>query len=254
MAASLSLDPLRYIPPQVTETWGESQFIDCTWCSGYGLVDIWVTGAVTRNGDWRPFGQARLKAEREALREASGDLTGGSTLGDLARGIEAYWPDLPHLRNTPDGTETGDWHEMWGGLLSDRSVLLQGNPSLIPNEHSFLRTAQGSDDYDHSILVVRARGGGDGLVMDPLRPWTSKPRWVPETELHAFASRFKTSGGLPYYAVVKRGAQSALGRALAENRRLKAQLAGKPVDCTEAVADARRQGIADAAAAAAAVR
>jgi hypothetical protein len=253
MAASLSHDPNDYVPPQVTETWGEQQFNDCTWASGYALVDIWTTGAVTRDRNWRPFGQARLKGEREALREASGDLLGGSTLDDLARGIAAYWPDLPRLRRSTNGGGVGDFAAMWEALMGDESVLLQGNPSRIPNQQSFLRTAQGNDDYDHSILVVRSREDA-GLVMDPLRPWTAKPRWVPKAELRQFASRFRTAQGEPYYAIVKRGAQGPLGRALQEVKRLRDQLAGRPVSCDDAVTQARRQGIADAAAAAAAVK
>jgi len=255
--SKLILDPDKYIPPQITETWGESQYIDCTWAAGYGAVDIWTTGAVTRDINWRPYGQARLKAEREALREASGDLTGGSTLMDLARGVEAYWPQLPALRTSTPGDPGGvswSYQELHAKCADGWSALLQGNPSRIQNQSSFLRTAQNNDDYDHSVLGVRVRANGDWLVMDPLRPWTSKPRWVPSNEIEAFLTRFTTSTGNPYYAVVNRGAQSALGLAQLQIKALKLQLKGKPASCDDVVAAARAQGIADAAAAAAAVK
>ena len=196
MGAPLVLDPRNYIPPQVTETWGETQFNDCTWCSGFGLVDIWVTGAVTRDRNWRPLSQARLKARREDFREASGDLTGGSTLHDLARGVAQYWPSLPPLRHSLDGDTSLSFDELWKRLMEADSALLMGNPSRISNQSSFLRTAQNSDDYDHAVLCVRAREDA-GLIMDPLRPPASKPRWVPKSELRQYMSRFKTSDGSP---------------------------------------------------------
>ncbi len=234
----MSDDPMLYTPPQVNETWGETQFNDCTWASGLALVDVWTLGAVTRDRNWRPFTRARMKAEREALREASGDLTGGSSLEDLARGIAKRYPSLPRLRRSTNGTADFDFEFMWQALKKDCSVLLQGNPSRIPNQKSFLRTAQDSDDYDHSILVIRATDA-HGLVMDPLRPVRSKARWVPKSELRQFASRFKTAAGLPYYGIVRRGAQAPLVK--------------NEESCDEVAARARAKGIADAAAAAAAV-
>ena len=255
--AKMIVNPLDYQCPQINETWGETQFNDCTWAAGLGLVDIWTTGAVTRTPDWRPMNNARIKAQREGLREASGDLTGGSTLDDLARGVAAYWPTLPPLRTSTAGFGHADFtfDQLVAELQDDQSALIMGNPSKIPNQSSFLRTAQNNDDYDHSVLALKARKSDDAfLIMDPLRPFGSKPRWVPKREIKLFMSRFQTPTGIPYYAIARRGAASPLGVALHEIKDLRDQLAGRPVNCDDAVAAARAQGIADAAEAAAAVR
>ncbi len=242
MTRTLSLDPDLYTPPHITEVWGETQFVDCTWASGYGLIDIWTTGAATRDRDWWPYGQRRLKATREALRDASGDLVGGSTLEDLARGVAVYWPQLPALRRTTDGSADLDFAGMWAALTERSSVLLQGNPSRITNMRSFLRTAQGDDDYDHSILVIRARQDA-ALVDDPLRPARSRPRWVPREELRQFASRFHTPAGLPFYAIVRRGSRTTLYRTM---EALKTCLEQQPGDCTNAKAAAREAALIQA--------
>lgn len=247
----LSLDPDRYIPPQITETFGETQFTDCLWCSGFGLVDIWTTGAVTRDRNWRPLNQVRLKARREEFRDASNDQVGGSNLDDLARGVKVFWPDLPKLLNTDDGSASDTWDTLWPKLQGHYSIVLIGNPKGINNPNSFLRTAQGNDDYDHAILLVRALTD-KALIMDPLRPPSSKPRWVPKAEVRQFASKF-TNAGVPGHAIVLRGKESALGQANIKIARLEAQLAGKPVDCADAIASARNQALDEAESAVAAL-
>lgn len=251
MGPPTQLDPDRYTPPVITETWGETQFTDCIFASGLGVVAMWTTGAVIMAANWRPLKQAALKERREALREASGDLVGGANLRDLARGIKRYWPDLPAFRNTDDGSATDTWDTLWPLLQGSYSIVLCGNPSGIANPNAFLRTAQGDDDYDHAILVIRALSD-KALVMDPLRPPSSKPRWIGKQELRQFARKF-TVNGRPMHGIVLRGKCSALGEARAEIIRLKAQLGGQPVDCTDAVAAARVKALDEAEAAVAAV-
>jgi hypothetical protein len=70
---------------------------------------------------------------------------------------------------------------------------------------------QAKDDYDHAVFVHAARGER-AFVMDPLGRGRYEGRWVPKVDLRQYASRFTTSSGSPYCAVVKRGEQSAAER------------------------------------------
>lgn len=66
-----------YIPVLVSEREPRPPWTDCTWCSGVMLAN----GAAGTT--WYP----PTRAEYEALRAASGDLIGGSTITDLTRGM-----------------------------------------------------------------------------------------------------------------------------------------------------------------------
>ena len=70
---------------------------------------------------------------------------------------------------------------------------------------------QAKDDYDHAVFVHAARGER-AFVMDPLGRGRYQGQWVPKADLRQFASRFTTSLGSPYCAVVKRGQESSVER------------------------------------------
>jgi hypothetical protein len=48
--------------------------------------------------------------------------------------------------------------------------------------------------------------------MDPIGRGSYQGQWVPKADLRQFASRFSTSSGSPYCAVVKRGQESPVER------------------------------------------
>lgn len=69
----------HYCPPFVTET-DEATWTDCQWAAGLMLALKASHGAMPAT-----------RAEREALREASGDYMGGSSLADLNRGLRTRY-------------------------------------------------------------------------------------------------------------------------------------------------------------------
>jgi hypothetical protein len=89
--------------------------------------------------------------------------------------------------------------------------------------------------------------------MDPLGRGRYQGQWVPRADVRQFASRFSTSSGSPYCAVVKRGQQSSVEWVRRElhdqTRDLRAELA----TARSAVTSARTQALRDAARAIAAV-
>ena len=64
-----------------------------------------------------------------------------------------------------------------------------------------------------SAIFVHAARGERAFVMDPLGRGRYQGEWVPKADLRQYASRFTTSSGSPYCAVVKRGEQSRIEQA-----------------------------------------
>ena len=96
-------------------------------------------------------------------------------------------------------------------LQAGHCAVLDGNPIGVKDSSSPLRSMQAQDDYAHAVFVHAARGGR-AFVMDPLGRGRYQGQWVPKVDLSQFASRFTTSFGSPYCAVVKRGQESRVER------------------------------------------
>ena len=89
--------------------------------------------------------------------------------------------------------------------------------------------------------------------MDPLGRGRYQGQWVPKVDLRQFASRFTTSSGSPYCAVVKRGQQSSVERLRRQMREQTRNLRAELATARAAITTARAQALRDAARAIAAV-
>jgi hypothetical protein len=177
------------------------------------LVAEWTAGEALRGRHGNTLDAVGLKRLRERIRVLSGDIEGGASLEDLARGVARRFPDLPPLpRTTAPVDPLGlSFDELWAKLQAGHCAVLDGNPSRVEDPKSPLRSMQANDDYDHAVFVHTVRGER-AIVMDPLGRGRYQGQWVPRDDLCQFASRFTTTTGSPYCAVVKRGDQSEVER------------------------------------------
>jgi hypothetical protein len=242
-----------YRAPFITET-DEPAFTDCQFCSGLMLVAEWTSGEAIHDRHGNTLDAVGLKRLRERIRVLSSDTVGGASLEDLARGITRRFPDLPALPLTtaPDEPLRLSFDELWTKLQAGHCTVLDGNPIKATDPKSPLRSMQAKDDYDHAVFVHAAKGER-AFVMDPLGRGRYQGQWVPKVDLRQFASRFTTSRGSPYCAVVKRCEQSRVERVrrrmYEQTRDLRTELA----TAREAVTTARAQALRDTAKSIAAV-
>jgi len=203
---------MPYRAPFVTET-DEPALTDCQFASGLMLIAEWTDGEAICDRHGNTLDAVGLKRLRERIRFLSGDIEGGANLEDLARGIARRFPGLPALpRTTAPVDPLGlSFDELWARLQAGHCAVLDGNPIRVADPRSPLRSLQAKDDYDHAVFMHAARGER-AFVMDPLGCGSYQGQWVPKTDLRQFASRFVTSSGSPYCAVVTRGEQSRVER------------------------------------------
>lgn len=175
-----------YRPAFVTET-DEIVWTDCLWSASTMFLDAWTRGA--------------LVADREALRAASGDLTGGSSLGDLRRGAAAY-AGL-EVRWSPYGGDPLDWTELLDRLAHGGAAVVLGWYSALPAHYTrwdprFAGRGEGASG--HSLFVTDYQPATDSLwLMDPLGRGDYVGEWIAASDLRRFV--WTTDEGVLYAAV-----------------------------------------------------
>jgi len=156
-------------PVFVTET-DEKYWTDCSWCSALMLAN-----EATLNK------YPATRAEREALRAASGDLVGGSNLNDVDRGTKARYGFV--FRRAPL-----TWSAFIVELAPDSGALLQGLYSRLPAHYIRWdpKFAAKGNDSAHAVYIERHR---DGKLwwMDPLGRGTYKGEYIEEGIVKAYA-------------------------------------------------------------------
>jgi len=174
-AVSGSRTPLAgkpaYRPAHVTET-DERVWNDCTWASAAMWIDKLTGGAV--------------KVDREALRAASGDRTGGSSLGDVVRGAKKLLG--LDLRAAHDEHLTVDG--LLDRLASGGGAIVQGSYASLPssltrNDPGF--AAKGVAASGHAVYVGPLdRATGKVWWDDPLTPAGGSGQWISVRDLRTF--------------------------------------------------------------------
>lgn len=210
---SFALDPPRplpgYHPAFVTER-EPGPWEDCAWAAAAMLMDKWTNGVTV--------------VSRERLRTLSGDLTGGSNLGDVRRsfaqvGLELRW--------SPSGGDTITWPVLLDRLRNGSGAILLGDYANLPRRYGRWDPTlwQNTDTLDDHALYL---DGYDPktrriLVMDPVAPAGWDGEWVPVSALKAFAwhsgsklwSATTPTAADPPFAGVELGAPLATGDAAA---------------------------------------
>ena len=168
--APRATDP-SYRPAHVTET-DEQVWNDCTWASAAMWIDKLTGGAV--------------KVDREALRTASGDRTGGSSLDDVVRGarnllgLDLRAARAEHL--TVDG--------LLERLASGGGAIVQGSYASLPPDltrHDPGFAARGVAASGHAVYVGPLdRATGKVWWDDPLAPAGGSGQWVSVQALRGF--------------------------------------------------------------------
>lgn len=195
-----------YSPPFVTETNEPPPWTDCTWASALMAANKASVGKYPAT-----------RAEREALRDASGDHVGGSNLGNVTEGIKArYGWTLAALRP--------GWGLLLQRIARGDGVLACGAYSrLTPHFQRWDPPFALKPNTNHATYVQgHDRGGNfhlgpDGLPtevfwMDPLgrspagTPAAKRYRgeWMPLEVFHRFLLALGTDAAL-YVATVQQG-------------------------------------------------
>jgi len=244
---------MTYRSPFITET-NEPAFTDCQFASGLMLVAEWTAGEAIHDRHGNTLDAVGLKRLRERIRVLSGDIVGGASLEDLARGIARHFPERPPLPRTtaPVHPLRLSFDQLWVQLKAGHCGVLNGNPVKVQDPKSPLRSMQAKDDYDHAVFVHAVRGER-AFVMDPLGRGRDQGQWVPRVDLRQFVSRFTTSSGSPYCAVVPRGEQSSVKRLRRAMREQTRSLRADLTAARAAITTARTQALRDAAKAIASV-
>ncbi len=172
-----ALEPPRplpgYRPAFVTETDSQPQ-IDCMWASAAMMLDKWT------NGD--------VRVGHERLRRLSGDLRGGSSLGDLQVAFR-------RLGFRVSVTASGGGTLTWGALLArlgrGAGAVVLGDQGDLPRWFGRWDVAfwkkKGKKD-NHALYVERYdRGRGRVWVMDPLAHGDWRGEWMSVWALQRFA-------------------------------------------------------------------
>jgi|GEM_PF-6766093 len=176
-APSFALDPPRplpgYRPVFVTER-EPGVWQDCAWAAASMLLDKWTNGVTT--------------VDRTSLRALSGDLKGGSNLGDIRRAFARLGLDL---RWSPSGGDVVTWPGLIDRLSHGSGAILLGDYAALPGRYGrwdpSLQQATGSAD-DHAIYLDAYDARTKRiLVMDPLAPAGWSGEWIPVAVLRAFA-------------------------------------------------------------------
>lgn len=205
-------DP-AYRPAHVTET-DERVWNDCTWASAAMLIDKLTGGAV--------------KVDREALRAASGDRTGGSSLDDVVRGARKLLGlDLSGARAerlTVDG--------LLNRLAAGGGAIVQGSYASLPSSltrYDPAFAAKGVAASGHAAYVGPLdRATGKVWWDDPLAPGGGSGQWISVDDLRGFlwtdASGRVSALATPAGAGSAGGAASMAGAGATTN----ATMAGTP--------------------------
>lgn len=172
----------------VTETDEPGPWTDCTWAAGLDLAQKATSGAVPATRD-----------EREALRRASGDATGGSRIEDLSRGTQVRygWP-CPRF----DGTQA----ELRAALASGAGALVQGLYARLPAHFQRwdVKFAAKGQKSGHAAYVEDYRASDDTILwFDPLARGSDAHPWQGERLPWAALMRFLF--GLSYVVVMREG-------------------------------------------------
>jgi hypothetical protein len=165
----------RYLPPPAGDyspkhVWQLKD--NCIWAAGSMLLDKWSHG--------------RVRASQWALRHASGDKKGGSSLRDLARGFaRAVGVRLA----IPGFGASMKWWQLLDRLESGGGAVIVGEYSRMPAHFSrwspsFARKRNSS----HAVFVENYdRRHGRVWLDDPLAPGGWPGEWIPVDDLRRFA-------------------------------------------------------------------
>lgn len=190
--------PGLYSPPFITETDEPSPWLDCTWSSGLMLANKATATATHPNGRY-----PGTRAEREALRAASGDRTGGSSLYDLRLGVvKRYRWTYSLLPIT--------WSTLMARMKAGHGANVQGLYSKLPahfqrwdphfatlgSRSTHAMYIQGHDRPGYQHIDPKTGLLLDFYLCDPLGRGTYKGEWIPVGAIKAFTS------GLGYFGVV----------------------------------------------------
>ena len=147
-------------------------WIDCTWDSGVEFVRLTHDKSIPAT-----------HAEGDALRKASGDLVGGSNIGDLRKGIRArygYWTPLP----------ISGFAALWAALKPGTAAVVQGSMAAFGPSHRLSRFDP-TFDGGHASLVIRLDGNDRVWWCDPEGPATGYiGEWMSKAELSSFVKAF----------------------------------------------------------------
>jgi hypothetical protein len=160
-----------YRPAHVTET-DERVWNDCTWAAATMWIDKLTGGAV--------------KVDREKLRAASGDLAGGSSLGDVVKGARKLLG--LDLRGAHDERLTVD--ALLDRLAAGGGAIVQGSYASLPRSltrHDPGFAAKGVADSGHAVYVGPLdRATGKVWWDDPLAPAGGSGQWISVKDLKKF--------------------------------------------------------------------
>lgn len=179
-----------YSPAFVTETDEPSPWTDCTWSSGLMFANKATATAAHPHGIY-----PATRAEREALRVASGDRTGGSSLYDLRLGIVRRY----------DWTFTLNWFSWASFMLRMKrgdGAVVQGLYSSLPSHYQRWDrafAAKGSRSAHAMYFQGHDRAGNqhinastgmlkDLFVCDPLGRGTYRGEWIPVADAKKYAN------------------------------------------------------------------
>lgn len=164
-----------YTPEFTTETNEPSPWTDCTFADGLMLANKASRGKYPNT-----------RAEREALRRASGDTIGGASLQDLAKGIKNryHWtlPVVPitlatlelRLRRKYGAASSGLYATFKGTKFARFDVHFSNQGSN--SAHSMYFQGHDRKGYQHLNAAGKLQ---DVYVMDPLGRGTYKGEWMP---------------------------------------------------------------------------
>ncbi len=193
----MPIDPQSYVPPYVSEINREvdGDLDDCVLGAVISLGALWTGGEIL----YKPDGTRRSVIDMREQRVkvlGEGKRSGGLTLPDADKFIRSFDPRLPKLPYYPmqkpyDGTLRVTFEEFWSRISNGEAGILLGNPSLVKDASSPLRTKQGNDDYGHAIMVYRGQLRR-ARVYDSLTrqgpSWTGE--WVPKEDLQQFSRAY----------------------------------------------------------------
>lgn len=184
----MTRNPKLWSPPLITETDEPSPWTDCTWSAGLMLWSKATLGKVPAT-----------RVEREALRVASGDTIGGSSLYDLRLGIKRrYGHDVSLAPFSGASARIR--------LARGDGIVLQGIYAALPSHYTRWDTAfaaKGSESTHAVYLQGHDRAGYqhldsnglvvDVLILDPLAPHGYGGEWLPWKAAVAYANAFWNS-------------------------------------------------------------
>jgi hypothetical protein len=160
-----------YRPAHVTET-DERVWNDCTWASAAMWIDK-LTGG-------------KVKVDREALRAASGDKSGGSSLGDVVRGARKLLGLDLRAAHAEHLTVNG----LLDRLAAGGGAIVQGSYASLPSHltrHDPGFAAQGTGNSGHAVYVGPLdRATGKVWWDDPLARAGGSGEWISVKDLKKF--------------------------------------------------------------------